>query len=177
MPNRLSQDAHGLRSHPRQFPDNLVIGCHPLLGRLIGHLERRQKPEHRERRAELAHAVMPFREAGHEAPMVIHVRHAVAAGSGHSGHLTDRDSTRAGQRLRPPVIPVRSARDVCIIGMSSDSSGWVESAFLSASARAFPKEMVPAHLLEVIHCDTPCSPPPYATQPFPSWVFLPAGAP
>ncbi len=34
--------------------------------------------------------------------------------------------------------------DSCIIGMSSDRSGWVERAFLSAGARAFlPKELVP----------------------------------
>jgi DNA-binding NarL/FixJ family response regulator len=53
----------------------------------------------------------------------------------------------------------------CIIGMSSDSSGWVENAFLSAGARAFlPKEMVPAHLLDVIHRE--CRRSPRNSRPF-----------
>jgi two-component system NarL family response regulator len=44
----------------------------------------------------------------------------------------------------------------CIIGMSSDSSGWVERAFLSVGARAFlPKELVPGQLLDVIHRECP----------------------
>ena len=42
--------------------------------------------------------------------------------------------------------------ETCIIGMSSESGAWVKEGFLSAGARAFlPKELVPGHLVEVIH--------------------------
>ncbi len=56
------------------------------------------------------------------------------------------DGVEAARRIRA-LVP-----ETCIIGMSSDSTARVERAFLSAGARAFlPKEMVPAHLVEVIH--------------------------
>jgi DNA-binding NarL/FixJ family response regulator len=52
------------------------------------------------------------------------------------------ESTRQIHALSP---------ETCIIGMSSDSSAWVECGFLAAGARAFlPKELVPGHLLTVI---------------------------
>ncbi len=53
------------------------------------------------------------------------------------------ESTRRIRALSP---------ETCIIGMSSDSSAWVESGFLAAGARAFlPKELVPENLLGMIH--------------------------
>ena len=60
------------------------------------------------------------------------------------------DGVEAARRIRA-LVP-----ETCIIGMSSDSSARVERAFLSAGARAFlPKELVPAHLVEVIHRECP----------------------
>ena len=61
-------------------------------------------------------------------------------------YMPRMDGIEAARRIRA-IVP-----EVCIIGMSTDSSRWVESAFLSTGAQAFlPKELVPAHLLEVIH--------------------------
>lgn len=61
-------------------------------------------------------------------------------------YMPRMDGVEAARHIRA-LVP-----EACIIGMSSDSSAWVESAFLSAGARAFlPKELVPGHLLEVIH--------------------------
>jgi DNA-binding NarL/FixJ family response regulator len=61
-------------------------------------------------------------------------------------YMPRMDGIEAARRIRA-MVP-----ESCIIGMSSDSSGWVESAFLSAGARAFlPKELVPGQLLDVIH--------------------------
>jgi two-component system NarL family response regulator len=65
-------------------------------------------------------------------------------------YMPRMDGIEAARRIRATVP------ESCVIGMSSDSSGWVEHAFLSAGARAFlPKEMVPAHLVEVIHRQCP----------------------
>ena len=61
-------------------------------------------------------------------------------------YMPRMDGVEAARHIRA-LVP-----EACVIGMSSDSSAWVERAFLSAGARAFlPKELVPCHLLEVIH--------------------------
>ncbi len=61
-------------------------------------------------------------------------------------YMPRMDGIEAARKLRA-ILP-----ESCIIGMSSDTSREVESAFLSAGGRAFlPKELVPTNLLEVIH--------------------------
>jgi two-component system NarL family response regulator len=80
-----------------------------------------------------------------------------------------REAISLFQKIRPDVVlmdvymplmdGMESTRHIhalspetCIIGMSSDSSAWVECGFLAAGARAFlPKELVPGHLMNVIH--------------------------
>jgi CheY-like chemotaxis protein len=77
-----------------------------------------------------------------------------------TGEATDgMEAISLSQQVRPDAVlmdvymprmdGIEAAR---IIGMSSDTSREVASAFLSAGGRAFlPKEMVPTNLLEVIH--------------------------
>jgi DNA-binding NarL/FixJ family response regulator len=78
------------------------------------------------------------------------------------------EAIRVAEEVRPHVVlmdvymprmdGIESTRHIrarvpesCIIGMSSDSRPWVEDAFRSAGARAFlAKELIPAHLVEVI---------------------------